>query len=513
MLKTKESKGITLIALIITIIVLLILAGVTINALSGNDSTPAKAQEATQKTDISSAKEDCILTATSAKTDALQATYVANNANKTIAQSVIDALLAKNNTSIGSASIEVANDGTVTISTTGYEVIGAVDENGTLTFGEVETTLPGIKLSKETLPIEPGQTGTLTVTFKKIPDTTPVIWTSSDTTNKITVSNGTVSVNSDVGNVTEATITAKVTYNGTDYTKTCLVTVAQLPKVGDFVTYDAGTWIADETDGKIKLSVKDENGVPSKKDANTSTNLPSSNWQFGGFAAGSSKNGNATPFNASYNYIKDSSGNAIIGWRIFDITEDGITLISAGCPEDYYCTGSYDNGYKCEYILTGDTNYLPANFDVSGFKVRDWTADYGDSSRNIKASVLTKSKLDAWYNKYANTTNANTYTQETFKKVYKNDTNEVNSGKYESLIDNYSYYWLASAYSGNTGCMYGVSPGGKFMEYGGNTAHGLRVLVSLPSSISLTETPSGTKELVDPRDANNTYTYNVWDIK
>ena len=265
MLKTKESKGITLIALIITIIVLLILAGVTINALSGNDSTPAKAQEATQKTDISSAKEDCILTATSAKTDALQATYVANNANKTIAQSVIDALLAKNNTSIGSASIEVANDGTVTISTTGYEVIGAVDENGTLTFGEVETTLPGIKLSKETLPIEPGQTGTLTVTFKKIPDTTPVIWTSSDTTNKITVSNGTVSVNSDVGNVTEATITAKVTYNGTDYTKTCLVTVAQLPKVGDFVTYDAGTWIADETDGKIKLSVKDENGVPSKK--------------------------------------------------------------------------------------------------------------------------------------------------------------------------------------------------------------------------------------------------------
>ena len=145
MLKTKESKGITLIALIITIIVLLILAGVTINALSGNDSTPAKAQEATQKTDISSAKEDCILTATTAKTDALHETYVANNANKTIAQSVIDELIKKNNTNIGSASITVASDGTVIISTTGYEVIGTVDENGTLTFGEVESLEPEIK--------------------------------------------------------------------------------------------------------------------------------------------------------------------------------------------------------------------------------------------------------------------------------------------------------------------------------------------------------------------------------
>ena len=463
MLKTKESIGITLIALIITIIVLLILAGVTINALSGNDSTPAKAQEATQKTDISSAKEDCILTATSAKADALQATYVSNNANKTIAQSVIDALLAKNNTNVGSATIEVVSDGTVTISTTGYEVIGTVDENGTLTFGEVETTLPGIKLSSEALSIEPGKTDTLTVTFKKIPDTTPITWTSSDTTNKITVSNGTVTVNSSVANGTTATITAKVTYNGTDYTKTCLITAREVirPQVGDFVTYDAGTWTADETDGKIKLSVKDENGVSSTIDANTSTNLPSSNWQFGGFADGSSKNGNATPKDDSYNYVKDSSGNAVTGWRIFDITDEGITLISAGCPEDYYHPYASNSGYISEYILTGEDN-SPSNVTLTGlgstYKARDWTADYGDSSRNITASILTKSKLDDWYTKYTNTTSANTYIQATFRKVYKNNTNEGNGGKYESLIDNYSYYWLASADSGFPGYVYSVSP-------------------------------------------------------
>ena len=39
MLKFKRNKGITLIALVITIIVLLILAGVTINAIVGNNSS------------------------------------------------------------------------------------------------------------------------------------------------------------------------------------------------------------------------------------------------------------------------------------------------------------------------------------------------------------------------------------------------------------------------------------------------------------------------------------------
>lgn len=45
----KNQKGITLIALIITIIVLLILAGVTIAAITGNESAPNKAVEARQK--------------------------------------------------------------------------------------------------------------------------------------------------------------------------------------------------------------------------------------------------------------------------------------------------------------------------------------------------------------------------------------------------------------------------------------------------------------------------------
>ena len=44
--KIKSSKGITLIALVITIIVLLILAGVTISMVLGDDGIIAQAQDA-----------------------------------------------------------------------------------------------------------------------------------------------------------------------------------------------------------------------------------------------------------------------------------------------------------------------------------------------------------------------------------------------------------------------------------------------------------------------------------
>ena len=54
--KTKEAKGITLIALVITIIVLLILAGVTIATLTGDNGILGKANDA--KTQTEQAKED-----------------------------------------------------------------------------------------------------------------------------------------------------------------------------------------------------------------------------------------------------------------------------------------------------------------------------------------------------------------------------------------------------------------------------------------------------------------------
>ena len=45
-MKTKENKGVTLIALAVTIIIMLILAGVTISTLTGNSGITSKAQTA-----------------------------------------------------------------------------------------------------------------------------------------------------------------------------------------------------------------------------------------------------------------------------------------------------------------------------------------------------------------------------------------------------------------------------------------------------------------------------------
>ena len=53
----KSKKGITLIALVITIIVLLILAGVSINAVIGENGIASKAKLAKQETVIAEDKE------------------------------------------------------------------------------------------------------------------------------------------------------------------------------------------------------------------------------------------------------------------------------------------------------------------------------------------------------------------------------------------------------------------------------------------------------------------------
>ena len=55
--KIKQTKGITLIALVITIIVLLILAGITISSLSGENGILTRAKEARDKTEIATIEE------------------------------------------------------------------------------------------------------------------------------------------------------------------------------------------------------------------------------------------------------------------------------------------------------------------------------------------------------------------------------------------------------------------------------------------------------------------------
>lgn len=66
-MRTKENKGVTLIALAVTIIVMLILAGVTISTLTGNSGITTKAQNAKKMSKVSSEKEAIQLAVSLAK--------------------------------------------------------------------------------------------------------------------------------------------------------------------------------------------------------------------------------------------------------------------------------------------------------------------------------------------------------------------------------------------------------------------------------------------------------------
>ena len=77
--KFKETKGITLIALVITIIVLLILAGVTIATLTGENGILTRASEAAQRTEEANEEELRKLTALEAVTNVDGTTHTDNS--------------------------------------------------------------------------------------------------------------------------------------------------------------------------------------------------------------------------------------------------------------------------------------------------------------------------------------------------------------------------------------------------------------------------------------------------
>ncbi len=84
-----NQKGITLVALVITIIVLLILAGVTIASLSGEDGLLTKSSKAVNQTSQSTEKETVLNTFNTAMAEWYDARYVANSYDQRTAVSYV----------------------------------------------------------------------------------------------------------------------------------------------------------------------------------------------------------------------------------------------------------------------------------------------------------------------------------------------------------------------------------------------------------------------------------------
>jgi len=121
----KNQKGITLIALVITIIVLLILAGVSIAMLTSNDGIPKQAITAVDETRVAEQQEKAMLAINELTSEFYEKKYVTDTtefASKGLGNYVAEGLAAR-------TAKDKDLDGVVTINTTATAVeIYTVDE-------------------------------------------------------------------------------------------------------------------------------------------------------------------------------------------------------------------------------------------------------------------------------------------------------------------------------------------------------------------------------------------------
>ena len=125
----KNNKGITLVALVITIIVLLILAGVSISMVVGQNGVLGQAKNASSKTNVASASTALQLSLTSIQTDFMGkwAEGKATNIYDDLTEKTLDDELQKNGyylTKYGTAGTEgYDEDGTITKNTVKIEFV------------------------------------------------------------------------------------------------------------------------------------------------------------------------------------------------------------------------------------------------------------------------------------------------------------------------------------------------------------------------------------------------------
>ena len=194
----RNARGITLIALVITIIVLLILAGVTIAALSGDNGILKRATQAKTKTGKENAEEQIKLAIMTATTEGL---------------GVPDKAVLRSELTKAGFVVKTEGDDLPWEVVSGKNIF-TINEDYTI------DTISGIGLSKKEVKMLKGQTETITAILTEGVSGT-ITWESSNT-NVATVANGTITATGTSG---EATITAKV--EGTEYEAECQVIIIQ----------------------------------------------------------------------------------------------------------------------------------------------------------------------------------------------------------------------------------------------------------------------------------------------
>lgn len=187
-----------------------------------------------------------------AKMQGMETAYVGNDvsvgdASRTVGQAVIDAILEKNGTNVGKATIDITQEeinnvkgnASVSIYTTDFVVDGTITlKDGILTWGEIEPNIPSIKIRNAPDTIEIGKTAELSIEIKRVSTIPTITWSSEDTDIAIINNEGKVTGVTE-GNVR---ITAKITVAGISYQSTCdieIITPPPAPQQDDYIDLSA----------------------------------------------------------------------------------------------------------------------------------------------------------------------------------------------------------------------------------------------------------------------------------
>ena len=211
-----KEKGITLIALVVTIVVLLILAGVSVNALFGNNGIIEKAKDA-QSTMTKAEEKDRISVALT------EWEIVKSTEKKTFEKFMKETFGDDNVTAINENEVIVTME-----SGNKYKV----------TTDGVITSTKGVSINKSSLTLELQEGATVTETLTAILSeiTGEITWSNSDNS-KATIS----STTGESITVTAVAVgTTTITATCGEYTATCIVTVTKPVSInrGAFVEYD-----------------------------------------------------------------------------------------------------------------------------------------------------------------------------------------------------------------------------------------------------------------------------------
>ena len=500
-MKTKEMKGITLITLVITIVVLMILAGVSINTVLGDDGIIKKAKEAAETTKRASAEEEMnrlVLEYQLAKNDETLESFLQEKVTEGRIDGVTD-----------------NGDGTITIT---KKVEG---KDYTITVKKPVAPTPSVKVGAIRVVSDNTGAGSSLGEASTRKGTTLYIMIESS------ISGGTTTVSPEVPYAVTENGTYKFTVtgtvNGTAYTKEVSVEVNQFKnsilndiniKIGDSVNY---TYDIDSASSSYTLESKYSGDSSNKTIAQTtgltwkvlnvdkendtvdiiSTNPTSSTVTFANILG---YNNGPYLMNeiCKAQYSNKSLGVNARSINLLDM-EKHLTAAGIAARKAY----SSNVKYGTTKTYTRDTRYpsLYVNQKGAGVNVAEEKASTiaqpdiskgNDPYEESKAIATTEPTTDSTYGTGKPLTVTQTY--------YNIPINATNYGDAGSVLSNSNYFWVASRYV-DAGSYYayfglrlaGTDTFGLFNSGDGTNSYNnrLRPVVSLPSSLLTGEQTNG----------------------